>query len=232
MTMALGVPAHVRAASFDSATVIVDYRTGAVIALTGITAQTWCAAAAGSAGKPLPIHDRLRAQGLLAPGERPRPPIRGKEWSLSFGTEEYAAGTAHGQTAVGLTDGVLGALALALTLGARSAGRNDRAMTRLLRLLVASRRLVQVRARSAEAAQAVTAVRSAARWMPVRVACLEESVGAVVFLALRGRSVTWCHGVATDPYCLHAWIECDGRPVAEPASTSRYTILRTMPEES
>ncbi|GAB3165195.1 hypothetical protein GCM10027059_22530 [Myceligenerans halotolerans] len=74
-------------------------------------------------------------------------------------------------------------------------------------------------------------MRAAARWAPGRVACLEESVAAVVMLATRGHSVTWCHGVATDPYALHAWIQCDGQPVAEPASTSQYTILRTIPDQ-
>ncbi|WP_425596196.1 lasso peptide biosynthesis B2 protein [Promicromonospora iranensis] len=44
--------------------------------------------------------------------------------------------------------------------------------------------------------------------------------------ALRGRAVVWCHGVQIHPYTSHAWVETDGAPVDEPATTS--TFLRTM----
>ncbi|MGH3830725.1 MAG: lasso peptide biosynthesis B2 protein [Pseudonocardiaceae bacterium] len=40
--------------------------------------------------------------------------------------------------------------------------------------------------------------------------------------------VTWCHGVAADPIRLHAWVETDSQPVAEPKSTTRYTVLRII----
>ncbi len=64
---------------------------------------------------------------------------------------------------------------------------------------------------------------------PMRVACLEESVAAALALALLGRGVRWCHGVIADPIRLHAWIEAEGRPVAEPDSTRRCTALLTIP---
>lgn len=63
----------------------------------------------------------------------------------------------------------------------------------------------------------------------MRVACLEESVAAALALTLLGRRVRWCHGVITDPIRLHAWIEVEGRPVAEPDSTQRCTALLTIP---
>lgn len=46
--------------------------------------------------------------------------------------------------------------------------------------------------------------------------------------------VRWCHGVIADPIRLHAWIEAERCPVAEPDSTRRCTALLTVPtvEES
>ncbi|MET7996799.1 lasso peptide biosynthesis B2 protein [Amycolatopsis sp. NPDC005232] len=44
------------------------------------------------------------------------------------------------------------------------------------------------------------------------------------------QGVTWCHGAAADPVRLHAWLETDDRePVAEPPSTARFAVLRTIP---
>ncbi|MGH8918090.1 MAG: lasso peptide biosynthesis protein [Actinomycetes bacterium] len=42
--------------------------------------------------------------------------------------------------------------------------------------------------------------------------------------------MVWCHGVATDPIRLHAWITVDGVPVAEPASIARCTPLFLIPD--
>ncbi|MFF8764754.1 lasso peptide biosynthesis B2 protein [Nocardiopsis dassonvillei] len=71
----------------------------------------------------------------------------------------------------------------------------------------------------AEAAGVVHAVRRFGLFSPVRVACLEESVAAALALAALGRGVRWCHGVIADPIRLHARIEAEGSPVAEPDST-------------
>ncbi|MBO0611065.1 lasso peptide biosynthesis B2 protein [Myceligenerans salitolerans] len=60
--------------------------------------------------------------------------------------------------------------------------------------------------------------RAASRW-PGRAACLETSLTATWVAAFTGRAVTWCHGFRTQPYEFHAWIEVDGRPVAEPSTT-------------
>ncbi|MGH3929201.1 MAG: lasso peptide biosynthesis B2 protein, partial [Pseudonocardiaceae bacterium] len=72
---------------------------------------------------------------------------------------------------------------------------------------------------------ALHCVRQMAYVLPCRIACLEESIAAMLMLVLTGHSALWCHGVATDPIRLHAWITVDGVPVAEPASTARYTPL-------
>jgi Transglutaminase-like superfamily len=66
--------------------------------------------------------------------------------------------------------------------------------------------------------------------LPWRIACLEESVTAMLVLAVIGQSAVWCHGVATDPIRLHAWLTVNGAPVAEPASTGRYTPLLQIPD--
>ncbi len=72
-------------------------------------------------------------------------------------------------------------------------------------------------------------MRALGLFSPVRVACLEESVAATLVLAAFGRGVRWCHGVIADPIRLHAWIEAEGHPVAEPDSTRRCTALLTIP---
>ncbi|MFI1888350.1 lasso peptide biosynthesis B2 protein [Streptomyces jumonjinensis] len=64
---------------------------------------------------------------------------------------------------------------------------------------------------------------------PARTACLEESAAAVLLLASRRLSVTWCHGVAPDPVRLHAWLRTqDEILVAEPPSTLAYTPALTI----
>lgn len=77
-----------------------------------------------------------------------------------------------------------------------------------------------------EALAVVRATRQAAAWWPGRAACLEISLTAAWLAALQGRTVTWCHGVQVRPYTFHAWVEADGLPVGEPATTSSF--LRTM----
>lgn len=76
---------------------------------------------------------------------------------------------------------------------------------------------------------ALHVVRHAARFFPARVACLEESVSAMLTLSLAGYRASWCHGVAADPLRLHAWIEADGKRVGEPASTELFTPIMRIP---
>ncbi|MET7298814.1 lasso peptide biosynthesis B2 protein [Embleya sp. NPDC005575] len=83
----------------------------------------------------------------------------------------------------------------------------------------------------ATAAESVDAVRRAAGWCPARAVCLEQATAAMVLLALRGYSATWCQGIAPDPVRLHAWIEHtdSGEPVNEPADTAAYTTVLRIP---
>ncbi|UCM90416.1 lasso peptide biosynthesis B2 protein [Streptomyces marincola] len=70
----------------------------------------------------------------------------------------------------------------------------------------------------AERAQVmVEAVRHAGRGWPVRVACLESSLGAVLACALCGRRLAWCVGArVAPPVEYHAWARIPGdEPVGE-----------------
>jgi Transglutaminase-like superfamily/Coenzyme PQQ synthesis protein D (PqqD) len=58
---------------------------------------------------------------------------------------------------------------------------------------------------------AMVAGQRLARCYPGRFACLEESLTAVIALALLRRRAEWCLGTAADPRRFHAWIEVDGR---------------------
>lgn len=72
-------------------------------------------------------------------------------------------------------------------------------------------------------------VDAAAKLIPVRVACLERSLTAVVLLAARGGGVTWRLGVRTPPLATHAWlVDTTGEPIGEPWTTSAYRPLITV----
>lgn len=100
------------------------------------------------------------------------------------------------------------------------------------RLTTALRRAVSTCRQPAthdQAQAAVLAVRRVAGTHAARTACLEESAAAVLLLATRRLSATWCHGVAPDPVRLHAWVQTDnGVPAAEPPSTLAYTAALTI----
>jgi hypothetical protein len=72
-----------------------------------------------------------------------------------------------------------------------------------------------------EATSMTTAIRESARHRTGRVACLEQSLAAVLLAAAHRRSVRWHIGVRLMPYASHAWIEVDGHPVGEPDSHDR-----------
>ncbi len=118
--------------------------------------------------------------------------------------------------------------AITITLITRSAGTRRRAFARMVRL---ARAATGPRRGAApyEALTALQAVRWIAQFTPARMACLEESVAAVVALALAGWQADWRHGIACDPVRMHAWIEACGQPVGEPASTGAYTPLICVP---
>jgi hypothetical protein len=80
-----------------------------------------------------------------------------------------------------------------------------------------------------EAVEVLLAVERAARHYPGRVACLEQSLTAVLAAALAGRRLDWVIGIAEDPYRFHAWAETCGVPIlpaAEPAFADYSRLLK------
>jgi hypothetical protein len=105
--------------------------------------------------------------------------------------------------------------------------RFDHVTASVRRLARTPRRL----ATTAETLQVLHAVDAGAALLPVRVACLERSLAAVVLLAARRRGVTWCMGVRTPPLASHAWVAGhDGEPIGESSTTVDYrTLMKISP---
>jgi hypothetical protein len=236
------VPEYVRAVNVGPATVIVNYRNGRVETLIGPAARWWDEKTTNGYADTSDVLDGLAAQtlrgqllaaDLITPTfqHRPgQPTTVGPPWVPSWGTQEMAAGRAEPvRMPFGAT--VRAGVALAVVLGVLAVGRKRRRMARLVRLLAWMARRTTCSATTEEAGQAAHAVRRAGLVAPGRVACLEESAAIVVLLAAYRQRVTWCHGAAADPVRLHAWVETDdGHRVAEPLSTARFAVLRTIPE--
>ena len=79
----------------------------------------------------------------------------------------------------------------------------------------------------------VGAVQRAARWFPVRSACLEQSLAAVIVAALMHQRLDWCLGAAPGPYRFHAWVEVDGHTVptpenAQPGSSADFCRVMVL----
>ncbi|GAA3042431.1 hypothetical protein GCM10020229_79240 [Kitasatospora albolonga] len=193
---------HTRTALTGRAGVIVNYRTGETVVLTGDTLTRWLASLEHSSA-PAPVAIR--------------------ESKVSWGTNETAA-RLESVSPPPWAWRMAAAAALLTTLAAREVGRPGKRFGRLRRLAETGRDLPA--ATTAHARLALLSVRWVARVFPARVACLEESTAASLLLALGGRGSAWRHGVATDPIRLHAWI-CDihGRPVEEPEHTGDYTPI-------
>lgn len=242
MTSHLTCPTDVRSAHLGRATVIVDANTGRIDTLLGFAHHLWLAlartgdlsTAALAAGVDAQQADRLVQQlcadGLLETRAVPCP------WEVpcgavsvaSWGTQEVQAGLAPTRS---LPRGqrVLAIAALVAVLLARQSGRRRRSFARMIFLLRVVTRRPGRPATWQAVDQALHCIRQVAYVLPCRIACLEESVAVMLVLAATGQSAVWCHGVATDPIRLHAWLTVDGVPVAEPASTARYTPLFQLP---
>ncbi|MFE3073489.1 lasso peptide biosynthesis B2 protein [Streptomyces sp. NPDC059247] len=157
---------------------------------------------------------RVRCQ---VPGRSPNPVAVP---AASWGSTEHPAGIERPGGAWPLS----AALALAGIFAVERAGSRATAMHRVTAVIRAAASTCRRPATPGQARAAVLAVRRAAWLSPGRTACLEESAAAVLLLAARGLSVTWCHGIAPDPVRLHAWVQTgDGTPVAEPGSTRAHT---------
>ncbi|MGN9845898.1 lasso peptide biosynthesis B2 protein [Nonomuraea sp. H19] len=57
-------------------------------------------------------------------------------------------------------------------------------------------------------------------------ACLPRSLAVVLLCRMSGRAPTWCTGVRIrPPFGAHAWVEAEGRPVAESAGSGYFRPL-------
>ena len=55
--------------------------------------------------------------------------------------------------------------------------------------------------------------------------CLQRSIAVVLLCRLAGTSPVWKTGYRVAPFAAHAWVEVEGRPVAEPGDVSSYTTV-------
>ncbi|MBB5937326.1 lasso peptide biosynthesis B2 protein [Streptomyces zagrosensis] len=193
---------HTRTALAAAVGVVVNYRFGTTVVLTGDSLTRWLAS--------------------LEHSEAPAP-ITVRASQVSWGTRESSA-RLDTLTPPPWSWRIAATVLLAGTLAARHLGRRRTRFGRLVRLAEAGRNLPYPN--RTHASLAVRSVRWVARAFPARVACLEESTTAALLLAAGGRGGAWRHGVATDPIRMHAWI-CDvhGQPVEEPVQTGDYTPI-------
>jgi hypothetical protein len=59
--------------------------------------------------------------------------------------------------------------------------------------------------------------------------CVPRSIATALLCRLRGTWPTWNSGVRIVPFLAHAWVEADGRPVDEPATTCQVRPMITVP---
>lgn len=224
-------PRHIRAVDFGHVLVLISYRTGRIHALQPPAAAQWNATSrTGVLGTidPALTHELL-ALGLLTPTSGPgpwSPTLRASSAQASWGSIEHPAGISRPPRAP-LPGTLAAAAALTVTFAATRYGHAG--MQRAVTLLSASFARTVRPATPDQATSAVDAIRCAGWYSPGRTACLEESVAAVLLLGARRLSVRWCHGIASDPIRLHAWVQTmDGADVAEPSSTRAYTPVLTI----
>jgi hypothetical protein len=74
--------------------------------------------------------------------------------------------------------------------------------------------------------QICAALDRAARWYPARRLCLARSAAAACLLRWHGLPASMVVGARQMPFHAHAWIELDGRVVADSATVQeRYRVL-------
>lgn len=229
-----GPAPHVVTVQAQHATVLLDYRTGSTTALTGPAEQVWAAHSHNDAPTTLtPDTARILTGEFVERGwlisltTCPYPPavVRIAPVAGWWGSREVPACLDPAHPAPWRWR-LAAVPTLAVVLTVRRLSRSGRRFARLLALASLGRR--RSYATVSQARHAVRSVRWAACLVPARVACLEESVAAALLLALAGRRGVWRHGIAADPFRLHAWIAGpEGRPIDEPADTDLYTPVNT-----
>ncbi|MBV9140550.1 MAG: lasso peptide biosynthesis B2 protein [Pseudonocardiales bacterium] len=232
MSQYLACPDYIHAIDTGRTVVLVDVRCASTYALIGKARRIWltlsydCEFDETRPELSGDVVSELCQRGLLYVVTQPhrwRPVTCSPPAQASWGTQTVPVRLERPSTGDHVT--LAATLALVVTLAVRHIGTSHRALQRLTCLVRWATRMVRSKATITEAKKSILAVRRTARLWPARVACLEESIAATLALALTGRCATWCHGVATDPIALHAWIEVGGVPVAEPPSTKRFTAI-------
>ncbi|MEU3016111.1 lasso peptide biosynthesis B2 protein [Nocardiopsis sp. NPDC007018] len=220
---------HLRQVCFPSTCVVLDLNSGKVLTLSEQAAHT-VAGLLGTVGATDRFVNRPVARdilvalihaGVLLPGEDRRAwegVTQGVPSSPSWGTRDSPAALPVLPRAP-LRWSALATVALLLVIVTKS-GRSKHAFVRVSALV---RRHGEGTNDHVVAVRAVQAVRRVGRLLPVRVACWEEAAASYTALRWAGYRSDFRHGVATDPVRLHAWIEVDGRPVAEQADITDYT---------
>ncbi|MFJ4684983.1 lasso peptide biosynthesis B2 protein [Streptomyces sp. NPDC088789] len=123
----------------------------------------------------------------------------------------------------------------------RPGGRKGRVRTKaavaigLLMARLPPRRLKTLLKRAAKGAGPADCQQTERHYYAVRVAsrrcagwqgCLPRSIAVALLCRLDGVWPDWCTGVrVTPPFAAHAWLEADGRIVAEPGSPDAYRAL-------
>lgn len=229
-----------RAADFGPVVVLLDAERGSFLALSGPTAHCWrvlvsCAGNIAVARQKLgldqadllsPMLDTLHKLNLLGASRIPAAwpdlcdgPVPPSTPSLGTDEAELALGR-HDPIPLQRQVAVSG-----LLLGLACAARVFR-LGHLLRAIRLVHRLRSARpATPAEASRVIAAVRMAGLWLPVRTACLENSLATALLLACHGRGVRWCLGVAIDPLRFHAWVETPQGPASETCQLDRFATL-------
>lgn len=236
MTTMFVRPPEVRAADLGHTVVLLHERTGAVRALLGAQREAFLALEATGTWVPgteaEALATSLSGAGFLRPARSdtaPAPVVVLPATGPSWGTQE-APGALPQRGLLSPAWAPLAACALATVLLVRAAGRRTHAFSRLLRLVRITTRVARRPARDTQVVAVLDCVRVIGGVSPFRTACLEETVAAMLALAVTGRRAGWCHGIAADPIRLHAWLSLDGCPVGEPTSTLRFTPLIQLPE--
>jgi hypothetical protein len=233
-TLLLACPEQVRYADLGRMVLVVNTATGAVQALLGPARRTVLALAetgihtVNDDQRSTVLVRRLLADGVLQTSTQPDPwpVIRVPGAASSWGTQQIPAAVAP--TGHATWPGIIVAAgAITAVLAAVHLGVRCRRFARVTALIGWATRWPRRAATHSEARWALDCVRAGAGIIPVRIACLEETAAATLLLALLGRGVGWCHGVAAEPARLHAWITLHGCPVGEP-ETTHYTPLRTI----
>ncbi|MFE7462579.1 lasso peptide biosynthesis B2 protein [Streptomyces sp. NPDC057499] len=152
---------------------------------------------------------------LLQPAARPLTTRDGAEIRFETAVPVGLVSRAAGHVAL------FGALVLLRCLPVRFALTGARAVTRL------PGRAATV----AQAEEAFTAVRRAARMWPGRAACLEESLAAHFTAALTGHRVRWVIGARFTPHGAHAWIEADGSVIGQDETDRIWPYVPTLQVE-